>query len=111
MNPQMPVLLTPIVTSPSFRPSPFLIDSRLGSDSATQSSWAGLVKTPMLGLLRVVVVDMASRSRRTRMLGAWVNSTKGGFGRSLLTLERRDKRGRHEKGKETAFLNNKLGAA
>ena len=57
-HPQIPVLLIPIVTSPSLSPSPFFTVSRLGSDSAIQSSWAGLVKTPTLGLVMVVVMDI-----------------------------------------------------
>lgn len=100
----MPVLLTPIVTSPAFRAPPCLIVSRLGSDSETQSSWAGLVKTPMLGLLRVVVVDMANTNRRTRVLDAWVNSMNRGFGRSLLLLSEMRYERETREGKENGFL-------
>lgn len=42
-DPQIPVLLMAIVTSPSPRVSPFFISSRLGLVSATQRSWAGFV--------------------------------------------------------------------
>lgn len=52
--PQIPVLLIPTVTSPSLRPSPALMLSREGPDSATHSLCAGSVNTPMLGLLRDV---------------------------------------------------------
>ena len=37
-DPQIPVLLIPTVTSPSFNPSPFLTSSRLGLESAIQRS-------------------------------------------------------------------------
>lgn len=56
--PHMPVLLMPIVTWPSLRLSPPLMLSRLGCDSPTQRSWAGLVYTPTLDLVTVVVVDI-----------------------------------------------------
>ena len=49
--PQIPVLLMPMVTSPSLRPSPFLTLSSVGPDSATQSLCSGSVKTPTLGKL------------------------------------------------------------
>ena len=48
------MLLIPTVTSPSLRPSPDLILSREGPDSATHNLCAGSVNTPMLGLLRDV---------------------------------------------------------
>ena len=46
------MLLIPTVTSPSLRPSPALMLSREGPDSATHNLCAGSVNTPMLGLLR-----------------------------------------------------------
>lgn len=54
--PQIPVDLTPTVTSPGLRLSPDLTSSRDGSDSAIQSSCFGFVKTPMFGLDGAVIV-------------------------------------------------------
>jgi hypothetical protein len=45
--PQIPVLLIPTVTSPTFRVSPFSILSKDGSASATHNLCSGFVKTPM----------------------------------------------------------------
>lgn len=41
--PQIPVLLIPTVTSPTFKVFPFSTSSRDGTASATQRSWAGFV--------------------------------------------------------------------
>lgn len=54
--PQIPVLLIPIVTSPSFKPSPLATVSTAGSALPIHKLWAGLVYTPMLGF--EVSVDM-----------------------------------------------------
>ena len=73
--PQMPVLLIPIVTSPSLRPSPFCTLSSDGSDSEIHSLCSGSVKTPTLGLLSGVLwvsvtVAMLARfwARRTLLV-------------------------------------------
>lgn len=61
--PQIPVLLMFSKTSPSFKSPPFCTLSKVGSASATQSSCAGFVYTPMLalvGLTSVTVVVLIS---------------------------------------------------
>ena len=58
--PQIPVLFTATVISPSLRASPFSTSALEGLVSATQRSWPGFVKTPMFSRvgLRVVVVSV-----------------------------------------------------
>ena len=68
--PQIPVLLMAIDTSPSFKPSPFCMDSSEGSDSAIQRSCAGLVNTPMFDLV-IVVVEVADMLTLSTLLGNW----------------------------------------
>ncbi len=57
-EPQMPVVWIPMVTSPCWSSLPSLTLSRVGWVSANQSLCSGLVKTPTLGFVRVVVVAM-----------------------------------------------------
>ena len=57
-DPHIPVVRTPIVTSPSVSSFPSFTTSRLGCASPTQSLCSGLVKTPTLALVMVSVVDI-----------------------------------------------------
>lgn len=52
-----------MVTSPCWSSLPSLTLSRVGRVSASQSLCSGLVKTPTLGFVRVVVVAMVGEDR------------------------------------------------
>ena len=55
-EPQMPVLLIAIVTSPGLSDCPLVASSTEGCAGAIHRSCAGLVYTPMFGLLTLISV-------------------------------------------------------
>lgn len=71
LYPQIPVLLTAIVTSPGFKLSPFCTLSTVGAASLIQRSCLGLVKMPMFALVgfTIVAVPLIFRMEATISTG------------------------------------------